>query len=257
MVRDQWPTESVTNKTIVRNGITNFPADQRDQLYAGIEKQKPKFKALIRANKARNFSSTRTAKRDRFIEYLDEQWDGRRNWSRPDLSRVPLGDRPSDNTIRPLKTLTDLALEHGVPLQTLWQRGGALFDTICTGKRILSKEAAAAALELFRKRMTALPGDVSEPASTAPLPYTLGPDFADAREPFSTPHREDGSPVPSLQPEQGRSQKIETDTTGIPLRRDIRYHSPSSPSPLELEDTGKMEHLCKFTPCRGRVEWIC
>ena len=119
MVLDQSPTESVTDKAIVRNGIKNFPADQRDQLYAGIEKQKPKFKALIRANKARNFNSTRTAKRDRYIEYLDEQWDGRCNWSRPDLLRVPLGDKPSDNTIRPLKILTDLALEHDIPLQTL------------------------------------------------------------------------------------------------------------------------------------------
>ncbi|KAJ4026429.1 hypothetical protein NW752_001372 [Fusarium irregulare] len=242
MVLDQSPTDSVTNKAIVRNGIKNFPADQKDQLYAGIEKQKPKFRALIRANKARSFNSTRTAKRDRYIEYLDEQWDGRRNWSRPDLLRVPLGDKPSDNTIRPLKILTDLALEHDIPLQTLWQRGGALFDTICTGKRILSKEAAAAALDLFRKRMTALPGDVSEPGSTAPLPYNLGPDFADAPESFSTPHRENGSPVPSLEPEQGRSQKPETDTTGTPVRRDIRYHSPSSLGTLELEDTVDVVH---------------
>ncbi|RBR08451.1 uncharacterized protein FIESC28_10251 [Fusarium coffeatum] len=238
VVLDQSPTESVTNKAIVRNGIKNFPADQRDQLYAGIEKQKPKFKALIRVNKARNFNSTRTAKRDRYIEYLDEQWEGRRNWSRPDLLRVPLGDKPSDNTIRPLKTLTDLALQHDIPLQTLWQRGGALFDTICIGKSILSKEAAAAALDLFRKRMAALPGDVSAPASTVPLPYNLGPPFADAPEPYSTPHRENGSPVPSLEPEQSRNQKAETDTTGTPPpRRNIRYHSPSSPSPLELEDT--------------------
>jgi len=162
VVLDQSPTASVTNKAIVRNGINNFPADQRDQLYAGIEKQKPKFKALIRANKARNFDSTRIAKRDRYIEYVDEQWDGRRNWSRPDLLRVPLGDKPSDNTIRPLKILTDLALEHDIPLRTLWQRGGVLFDTICAGKRILSKEAVAAALDLFRKRMPTSPRDASE-----------------------------------------------------------------------------------------------
>ena len=210
MVLDQSPTESVTNKAIVRNGIKNFPADQKDQLYAGIEKQKPKFKALLRANKVRNFNSTRTAKRDRYIEYLDEQWDGRRNWSRPDLLRVPLGDKPSDNTIRPLKMLTDLALEHDISLQTLWRRGGVLFDTVCTGKRILSKEAAASALDLFRKRMTPLPGDVSEPASTAPLSYNLGPDFADAPDPFSTPHRGHSSPVPSLEPEQGRRDRKST-----------------------------------------------
>ena len=159
-----------------------------------------------------------------------------------------MGDKPSDNTIRPLKTLTDLALEHSVPLQTLWQRGGALFDTICTGKRILSKEAAAAALDLFRKRMTALPGDISEPGSTAPLPYNPGPDFADAPGPFSTPHRDNDSPVPSLEPEQSRSQKAETDNTGTPFHRDIRYHSPSSPDPLELEDTGKTEHRFTNSP---------
>ncbi|KAH7184761.1 uncharacterized protein B0J16DRAFT_398229 [Fusarium flagelliforme] len=244
VVLDQSPTESVTNKAIVRNGIKSFPADQRDQLYAGIEKQKPKFKALIRANKASNFNSTRTAKRDRYIEYLDEQWDGRRNWSRPDLLRVRLGDKPSDNTIRPLKILTDLALEHDIPLRTLWQRGGALFDTICTGKRILSREAAAAALDLFRRRMPTSPRDASESRSTGPLPSNPNPDFADAPEPLSTPPHENGSPAPSPEPEQSRNQYSEKDAIGTLSSpyNEIECHLPSSPRHLELEDTVDAVH---------------
>ncbi|CAG7558346.1 unnamed protein product [Fusarium equiseti] len=239
VILDQSPTASVTNKAIVRNGIKNFPADQRDQLYAGIEKQKPKFKALIRANKARNFNSTRTAKRDRYIEYLDQQWDGRRNWPRPDLLRVPLGDKPSDNTIRPLKILTDLALKHDIPLRTLWQRGGVLFDTICTGKRILSKEAAAAALGLFWRRIATSPRDDSDSGSTTPLPSNPNPDFADAPESFSTPPHKTGSPIPSLEPEQSRSQHAEKDGIGTLSSpyNEIECHTPSSSGHLELEDT--------------------
>ncbi|RFN45226.1 sentrin sumo-specific [Fusarium flagelliforme] len=239
VVLDQSPTASVTNKAIVRNGIKNFPADQRDQLYAGIEKQKPKFKALIRANNARNFNSTGTAKRDRYIEYLDEQWDDRRNWSRPDLLCVPLGDKPSYKTIRPLKILTDLALEHDIPLRTLSQRGGALFDTICTGKRILSKEAAAATLDLFRRPMPTSPRDASESRSTGPLPSNPNPDFADAPEPLSTPPHENGSPAPSPKPEQSRNEYSEKDAIGTLSSpyNEIECHLPSSPGHLELDDT--------------------
>jgi hypothetical protein len=97
--------------------------------------------------------SARDRQRQRHVQYLDDQWQGR-GWIPEDVRnrRSFPHQQISLHAISNLVSITKLCIQSRIALDTLWQPGGILHEVVSADNGIFVKEHSSIALKRLKER---------------------------------------------------------------------------------------------------------